>query len=182
MPERVTRGVIRRVSQAPVAVGWLAEPGRIEIALSQVSGTSMPWLEVALALFVLLALSSPGGLALALLVPAAALALGVAAFGWLFESRRAKKAPVLYRLEWEVLQVDVLTADGNTVTRDLIAPGTAYPIRLPLAMRTLFATGWMHPDGTWLVVRHRNRSEATNLLRELAKAGWPTSREAIQLA
>ncbi|MNS47850.1 hypothetical protein D3C72_803970 [compost metagenome] len=166
-----------RASQVPLAIHWDMEPGRVEILLKQEVGTHLPWLELALALFVLVAIADSR-----LLIPAAGVAVAVVAVGHFYERRARNRRPALVRLDWEAQEAEVTYSDGNTAQRALKDPGYAHSVRLRGAMRTAFATGWERPDGTLLLVRHRNRSESTNFLRDLARAGWPVHRDEVDLS
>ena len=165
-----------RPAQVPLALHWDTEPGRVEILLRQESGTHLPWVELALALFVLLVLVDPH-----LLLPGAVAALVAIAFGWLYERQTAKRRPALIRLDWEAQEAELTYADGHTVTTAIKPPGYAHPVRLRHSVRQTFITGWEKPDGRYILVRHKNRSESTNFARDLARAGWPVLREETEL-
>jgi hypothetical protein len=171
-----------RIAQVPQAIHWDTTPGRIEILLKQEVGMHLPWLEVALALFLLLILGEGRDHLDRVLVPAAVVAALVIGVGWFYETRAHRNRPALIRLDWEAQEAEVTYSDGHTALRPLKDPGFAHPVRLRSTIRSVFATGWEKPDGTYILVRHKNRSEATNFLRELAKAGWPVHRDEVVLS
>ena len=102
--------------------------------------------------------------------------------GFYYEKRQLSARPALVRLDWEAQEAEVTYSDGKTATRPLKEPGYAHPMRLKSALRSAFATGWEKPDGTWILVRHKNRSESSNFLRELAQAGWPVHLDEVVLS
>lgn len=163
--------------QVPLAVHWDLEPGRVELLLRQEVGNHLPWLELALALVVLLALADGR-----LLMPGAGVAAGAIAVGYFYETHAAKRRPALIRLNWEAQEAELTYNDGRTVRTALKEPCYAHPVKLRLtASRQGFATAWEKPDGAYILVRHKNRSESSNFLRDLAQAGWPVYREEMVL-
>lgn len=171
-----------RVAAVPQAIHWDTEPGRVEILLKQEVGTHLPWLEVALTLFVLLILGDNALQGTHMLVPAGLTAIAIVGVGWFYERRAHRNRPALVRLNWEAQEAEITYSDGHTALRPLKDPGYAHPMRLKSALRSAFATGWERPDGSWILVRHRNRSESTNFLRDLARAGWPVHRDEVVLS
>jgi hypothetical protein len=171
-----------RIAQVPQAVHWEAEPGSVTVLLRQDSGTHLPWLEVALALFLLLALGEGQLAAQSLLVPAIVVSVVVVAIGWAHERRVSSGRPVRVRLDRDRAQATITATDGKQTVRDLAPPGWAHAVRLKSPMRAAFATGWERPDAGWLLVRHKNRSEATNFLRDLERTGWPVHRDEVTLS
>lgn len=172
-----------RIAQVPQALHWDTEPGKVEILLRQESGNHLPWVEVALVLFVLIVLGD-NALALDLmrLLSAAIVLALVIAVGWFYETTHSRDMPALVRLDWEAQEALVTATSGRTTRAPLKAPGYAHPVRLRGTIRTGFATGWEKPDGSYILVRHKNRSESTNFLRDLARAGWPVHREELVLS
>lgn len=165
-----------RLSQVPSAIHWDLEPGRVEILLRQEAGNHLPWIELALALFVLLVLADAR-----LVVPGALAAMLAVAVGFFYERWALRRRPALIRLYWESQEAEMTYSDGRTARTALKDPPYAHPVRLRNALRQGFATGWEKPDGQWILVRHPNRSESSNFLRELAHAGWPALREETAL-
>jgi hypothetical protein len=170
-----------RIAQVPQAVHWEADEQVVEVLLRQESGTHLPWVEVALALLLLLILGEGQAAMRGMLAPAIALSVFVIALGWVHERRVQSGRPARVRLVRDKAQAVITASDGRQSVRDLSGLGLVHAVKLKSPMRSAFATGWERPDGSWLLVRHPNRSEATNFLRDLERAGWPVHRDEVTL-